>query len=616
MSRYATAPRFSLLSTSAILLFSSVSGLTASADDTLMPLELSQVKVGGEIGRRIDVTVHNNLLLLDTEKDFLAPFRKKKASAGYIALGKLIDAAVRFAAYTKDENVLALKKRLVAELIETQEPDGYIGQLAAPHRMSAMWDVHEMVYIIFGLTSDYHYFQEKPSLEAARNAADYIIEHWSTIPADLPKQTRIGTHLLVTGLERAMLALHRETGEQRYVDFCINQRDLAEWNMRIVVGRRELLEGHIYSNIVRILAQLELYRLQPQEGLLSSSRRALRFLTAEDGMAITGEAGQSEIWTTDQDVRGELGETCATAYQIRLYDNLLRMEGTTVYGDIMERTIFNGLFAAQSPDGRHIRYYTPLEGNRLYHRGDTWCCPGNYRRIVANLPAMVYYRSAAGVVVNLYTPSEATVDLAGGVSLTVRQETDYPSTGRVVFHLNPSQPANFAFEMRIPRWCGKAAATVNDRPLEQSITPGTFLTIDRQWSPGDQVTLDMPMTWRLVLGRKRQSGRVAVMRGPMVFCFNPAPIESLRDLDAADLTALLIDAASLKELSGDNAVRPGGVACQVRAGTRGFGIGVRGNLLFKLSEVSDPDGKSVYFSVPDLSVAVADELVGAVGDGK
>ena len=77
----------------------------ARAADALQSLDLRQVRVEGEIGRRIDITLHNNLLMIDVEKDFLAPFRKRKAKGGYIGLGKLIDAAVRLAAYTSDDEV-------------------------------------------------------------------------------------------------------------------------------------------------------------------------------------------------------------------------------------------------------------------------------------------------------------------------------------------------------------------------------------------------------------------------------------------------------------------------------------------------------------------------------
>ncbi len=206
----------------------------AIAADVLTPIDLRQVKVGGEIGRRIDVTINNNLLVLKADKDFLAPFRAKKARDGYIGLGKLIDAAVRFAAYTKDERVLALKKHLVDETIKTQEPDGYIGMMAAPARISGMWDICELGYVILGLTSDYHYFGQKQSLDAARKAADYLLQHWSTIPADWPQQTHVATHVSVTGLERAMLMLYQETGDERYLELLRPAAGLA----RVGLGHR------------------------------------------------------------------------------------------------------------------------------------------------------------------------------------------------------------------------------------------------------------------------------------------------------------------------------------------------------------------------------------------
>ena len=253
-------------------------------------------------------------------------------------------------------------------------------------------------------------------------------------------------------------------------------------------------------------------------------------------MTITGAAGQAEVWTDDQDGRSDLGETCATAYQLRIYDSLLRLEGGSLYGDLIERTIYNALFAAQSPDGRQIRYYTPFEGPRVYWPTDTYCCPCNYRRIVAELPTMVYYRSGTGVAVSLYTPSEAT-DRSRR-----RRVAEGPARDRLS-HLRPrGAPSrsveagrSFRCNLRIPRWCRKAAVAVNGQPWEKPIASGAFLAIERQWTAGDQVTLDMPMSWRLVLGRKRQSGRAAVMRGPMVFCLNPAQNESLRNRDGADL---------------------------------------------------------------------------------
>ena len=140
-------------------------------------VSVRNVNVGGEIGRRIDITIEKNLLALDIENDFLQPFREKKATGGYIGLGKLIDAAVRFAAYTNDDKVTALKNKLVKESIKTQLADGYIGMFVPGRRIATYWDLHEMVYIIQGLVSDYEYFDNKSSFEAAQRLGDYIMKH-------------------------------------------------------------------------------------------------------------------------------------------------------------------------------------------------------------------------------------------------------------------------------------------------------------------------------------------------------------------------------------------------------------------------------------------------------
>lgn len=578
------------------------------AADNFTPLGLREVQVGGEIGRRIDVTIANNLLVLDADRDFLTPFRNKTGKGGYVGLGKLIDATVKFAAYSGDSRVLTLKQHLVAETIKTQEPDGYIGMMVPPQRVQGLWDVHELGYVIWGLLTDYQYFGEKSSLAAARRAADYLIQRWPTLPADWCVGTDVAPQVAVTGIERTMLALHRETRAEAYRDFTINTRALPDSNLSIVIGRRPGIEGHVYAYMARCLAQLELHRAQPDQRLLGPTERALDFMLHRDGLHITGGTGQLEIWTDDQDGRGDLGETCATAYQLRVYDSLLRLQGDARMGDLIERTVFNALFAAQSPDGRRLRYFAPTEGNRVYWKTDTYCCPCNYRRIVAELPAMVFYCTRGGVAVNLYSAARAKLSVAGEVPLSIRQETDYPNSGRVRLLLEPARPVKFPLQLRIPAWARGATIAVNGQRVDEKVNAGTFFTLVREWQPGDEVVLELPMAWRFVKGRQRQAGRVAVMRGPQVFCLNPAN-STFGNLDGADLGYIAIDPSSLGEPTPNDAVRPDGLGCVIRVWKPGMGVGKKTDLALTLTEFADPNGKATYFRLRDFSPAVDDELL-------
>jgi len=584
------------------------SGSAASATDRLMRVDPREVKVGGEIGRRIDVTVQDNLLKLKLDEDFLKPFRERKAKDGFTGLGMLLDATVRLAAYTGDPQVLDLKRHLVQETIKTQEADGYIGMMAPGRRMWALWDIHEMGYLVYGLTSDYEFFHERTSLDAARKLADYIIARWTAEP-----QREVGgditTHMSVTGLERTLLTLAAATGDRRYSDFCTGQRRLREWNLDIVRGRWGRIEGHAYAYLAHALAQLHLYRAEPDAQLLRTTRRAMDFLTGHDGLVISGTCGDHECWHDTQSGTTNLGETCTTAYLLRTLDDLLRLEGDSRYGDVMERAIFNALFAAQSPDGRRIRYYTPFECSRAYFPGDTYCCPNNFRRIISELPTMVYYRAPRELTVNLYTASTAKVDLGGGLVVNVQQQTDYPSSGKVLLKVDPCQPAEFSLHLRIPRWCRGAKITVNGQPVEGPVRGGTYCVISRKWLSGDRAELDMPVPLRFVRGRQSQVGRVAVMQGPVVFCLGR---QRNQDLGSIDPRLITIVPTSLSGPVRDDSVRPGGMACRVQAWKPGAWYpSARPELRLVLTEFADPSAECVYFHVPDPNAKdfVEDELV-------
>ncbi len=597
----------------AVMILLWFAALEAAPADRMTPLDLREVTVGGEIGRRVTITIANNLLQLNVDGDFLPAFREGSRNGQFIGLGMLLDSTVKFAAHSGHPRVMELKRHLVTEILKAQEAEGYIGTFPPPGRLKSLWDVHEMGYIIFGLLQDHEYFGNRPALEAARKAAGYLIRNWAMLPPDWGHGAEVAPHVAFTGLERTMLALHRATGDSSYLDFCIRMRALPEWDPDIVVGRRPGIDGHVYAYLARCLAQLELHPLQPSARLLRPTQRALDFMTGRDGMLITGSCGQCEIWTADQDGRGDVGESCALAYQLRIYDRLLRMNAEARMGDLMERVIFNALFASQSPDGRRLRYFAPLEGNRVYWNTDTYCCPCNFRRIIAELPAMVFYRSAEGLAVNLYAPSEGKFILGNQVRTVLRQETDYPNSGRVRIHVGPDKPSTFPLLLRIPAWAGGATASVNGQAVPAPPLPGTFLELRREWKPGDRIELDLPMPWRLVQGRQRQAGRVAVMRGPQVFCLNPSPNQDLARLDGAELGYLALNPASFTDPAASDAVRPGGIACRVQAWKPGFGLGSKADYELTLTEFPDPLGKAVYFRLRDYRVAREDELFRRAG---
>lgn len=581
----------------------------------LIPLEpKQQVQVGGEFGRRIRLCIESNMLQVDVEKTFLPAFQKR-GGGGYLGFGKFLDGTVRLAAHNGDERMIALKQRIIGELLATQDADGYLGTVKNPAaRIRALWDLHEDSYLMWALVSDYNLFGEKTSLAVARRLADNLTGKFLANPALRPDSmngvvTFEGSDL---GFDRALLALSVATGDPKYRDFVIHFLKLNEFDPPIHCGPTSLA-NHAYSCLGHCLAQLDLYRVTGDADLLQTSHRVVDFLLANDGLLVTGSCGEGECWHDTQSGLENTAESCTGIYTIRLMDSLLQLEGNSLYGDVMERTIYNAVFAAVAADGRHSRYFTPFEGPReLDPHGDTFCCVNNLRRFFGDLSGWIYYRTTNGVAVNLYTSSAATIELSGDLKVKLTQQTDYPTSGNVRLQIEPSQAAKFPVQLRIPRWCAEAAVSVNGG-TEEKIAGGHFYAIDRIWQPGDQVELKMPMNWRFVKGRKSQDGRVAVMRGPELFTLNPARNPALAKQPLFDVRQLMIDPTQPVESMPDDSVRPGGIAAKVKAWPPGphhfWPFIPKVDLI--LSEFPDDGGKGVYFIVPDSTSTglVADELL-------
>ena len=179
-----------------------------------------------------------------------------------------------------------------------------------------------------------------------------------------------------------------------------------------------------------------------------------------DGLVDHGHCGYHECWHDWQDGTEHLGETCETAYLLRLCDELSSARASRCYGDLMERGIYNALFAAQSPDGRRLRYYVPLEAPRKYFDGDRYCCPCNFRRIVSELPTMIYYGRRGGVAVNLYTPSTAAVPFAEGKKVKRRPGNGLSQQRAHALTIGDGGDGE-CFYLRKPRWAKSAAMRVN-----------------------------------------------------------------------------------------------------------------------------------------------------------
>jgi DUF1680 family protein len=546
----------------------------------LQSFDHREVMVGGEIGRRIDLVLNTNIPKIDFENDFLEHFRKKSLTPGvrdgFVGIGMLLDGMVGLAYYSQDPHMIERKNYLVEELLKTQEGDGYIGIFAEEKRQTG-WDTHEGAYIILALTNDYIFFDEEKSLKAAKKYADYLINR---------KVQQM------CGLDEAFLRLFDATADRKYVDYCIHQFHLPEFYFARLQQSR-----HVYGHMERALMQLKLYEIEPDKKLLYKPHVAVEFLVNLDALDIIGGSGMWEHFNTSHEGHDCNAETCATAYIIWLMSALLKIEGDSFYGDIMERSIYNALFAAFSPTGDSIRYFTDYESAKEYYPDDYFCCPNNFRRIMSALPKMIYYKSAGGIAVNLYNESSVSFDI-DNQKVVMTQDTEYPSSGDVTISLDMEKAFEFEIKLRIPLWCKNPSVLANDSEPREKPESGTFYTLARRWRNGDKIQLSLPMEYRFIKGRGQQWQKVALMRGPVVYGISQRTNPFVNEKQ--DLT---IDPDTIRGPIKDESFRPGGLKCTAR-------VAGEDKLEITFTEFIDPSGIKTHFFLPtSAGYAQDDELV-------
>jgi hypothetical protein len=140
------------------------------------------------------------------------------------------------------------------------------------------------------------------------------------------------------------------------------------------------------------------------------------------------------------------------------------------------------------------------------------------------MPGYIYAADADSFYINLFVASEAWTTLRE-TRLSVKQTTKYPWDGTVRIALNPSRETTFNLMVRVPEWCRNETLKINGQSVSGIETIRGYASLQRSWKPGDIVELVMPMPVETVKAHplvQADAGKVALMRGPLVYCLESA----------------------------------------------------------------------------------------------
>jgi len=526
------------------------------------------VRLSGLVGQRFELSRLNRLRHQEEDHllwpfhehcpvGFMHPDRPRPEIRGdwqgeYI--GTWLDAAILTAWNAHDDELRAKIDAMVEDWLSTQQEDGYLGAYDEEDRWKS-WDVWIQAHDLIGLLSYYWHTGSEKALSAAVRVADRVLQDFGRGKRYLYPTGPHGGMASSSFLE-PLVWLYRETGDKRYVEW---GRWLVDEDWEQPEGPKivsSLMSGRGVAGtanakgiemLICFAGMVEMYRATGDEHYLQPVLIAWDDIVQHQ-LYVTGSASTGEYFKADYSLRNDgvymLGETCVSMGWLYLNLSLGRLLGEARFFDMAEQTLYNHLFAAQSPDGRGWAYYVGLRDSKRYRwHTDPECCPSRGVRALAQMPRHSFGIDGAGLLVNFYDAAQGRLMLHSGVEVGLRLEGNYPFDGGIRLTLEPVETAAFTLRLRLPGWCREYQLGLNGEALGAQPDDKGYLTIEREWTTGDVIALNMEMPVHVVVDRIGNVGRTTLVRGPLVFAADEAylPAGRLLDdvmlsLDAADVT--------------------------------------------------------------------------------
>ena len=449
-----------------------------------------------------------------------------------------------------------------------QEPDGYLYTARTinpqhPHSWSGdkRWskvevlshELYNLGHMVDAACAHYQATGSDKFLNIAKRYADCVIKEVGPKPG---QATVVPGHQIA---EMALARLYTLTGEQKYLDQAkyfldyrgkTSIRDLYSQSDKPVVDQSEawghaVRAGYMYAGMADVAALTkDSSYIKAIDRIWNNIVSRKYYLTGGVGARHAGEAFGADYELPNMTA---YNETCAAIAQVYLNERMFLLHGESKYIDCLERTLYNGVISGMSMDGGRFFYPNPLSSDGKYKfnaDGTTtrqpWfgcaCCPSNLCRFIPSLPGYLYGVKDNNIYVNLFAGNTSTIKV-GGKDVVLEETTEYPWDGdiKIVVKKNAAKGANLL--VRIPGWVRNQvvpsdlyaysdsekpaySVSVNGKPVDLDALDKGYVPV-KNIKKGDVIRIHFDMPVRTVVANKKvadDKGRVAVERGPLVYC--------------------------------------------------------------------------------------------------
>ena len=352
-------------------------------------------------------------------------------------------------------------------------------------------------------------------------------------------------------IELALIKLYRHTKKQKYLNMARfflekrgnNDKDkpIYEDNLfgaqdDVDIRHLEYANGHcvralyLYSGVADLAAETD-------DALLFDNLEKVFADITNGKMYITGGVGSTpttESFTVPYDLpnRTAYTESCCAVAMMMFASRMRRLSKQAKYGHLCERVLYNAILSSTSLDGKSFYYENPLEialeeygrevavpRKQQFHLPITErlevfgcsCCPPNINRFFAHLGDYICVDEGDSLCIEQYI--SAKLNTPHGM-LTITE--DYAREGKTKI-VGIGYTAK-TISLRVPEWCKKLTVALDGVVISPEVRDGyAYISVYKDFT----LDLDFHISLTFVGANplvRDNVGRIALMRGPVVYC--------------------------------------------------------------------------------------------------
>ncbi len=446
-----------------------------------------------------------------------------------------LDGLVPLAFLVNDDRLLGKVRTWMEPILASPQSGGWFG----PEKNKDRWPLAVAMKVLA------QYYEATGDARAMKVIKGYI-GYLKTHPPDWPDKEWRGVRAMETAV--TLYWYYNRTGDTDALDVAKSIHDNSfKWadyfmdfpypreKVEAALSNYKTIGGHP-THVVNIAMALKYPGVWWQQSGEARDKEAsfagIRALDEHHGQ-VGGRFSGDEHLSGTRPTQGT--ETCAVVEYMFSLENLLRIFGEPRLADRLEMLAYNANAGAHTEDYWCHQYdqqanqvlcsiakrgwSTNSDNSNIYGLEPNYgCCTANMHQGWPKFVSHLWMAAPdGGLAAAAYGPSVVTAKVAGGRSVTIREETDYPFKGKVKLTFEQAGGADFPLYLRWPSWAATVAVKVNgmEAARRDSFKPGSYFAVTHNgWKRGDVVELEIPMDLRC---ETRRDNAVSIYRGPVVY---------------------------------------------------------------------------------------------------